>query len=110
MYRFRLGTGAICHLEEKLNLDIMELFKTFQSGRVKVSTIRAFVIAGSVDKPDFDMTEAEANDLIDDVGVMPLVDLFTDSILATFNAREDKKKKAPAAGTKSSSGRRKPVS
>lgn len=106
-----MGTGAICHLEEKLNLDIMELFKTFQSGRVKVSTIRAFVIAGSVEKPDFDMTEAEANNLIDDVGVMPLVDLFTDSILATFNAREDKKKKAPAgAGTKSSSARRKPGS
>lgn len=110
MYRFRLGTGAICHLEEKLGLDIMELFQVFQTGRVKVSTIREFVIAGSVDKPNLDMSIAEANDIIDEIGVMPFVDAFTDSILATFNVREDKKKKATAAGTTSSSARRKPRS
>lgn len=106
MYRFRLGAGAICHLEEKHDVDIMGMFRTFQSGSCKVSMIRSFIIAGSLDKPDMSMTTAEATDLIDEVGVMPFVDGFTDSILAAFNAREEKKKKkAPGAGSKSSSAR-----
>lgn len=90
-HTFRLGTGAICHLEETLGLDITELFKTLQAGRVKVTQIREFVRAGSIDKPNLEMTVEEANEIVDACGVMPLVDAFTDSILLTFNTKGDTK-------------------
>lgn len=82
-YVFRLGTGAICQLEETLNLDIMSLFGQLQKGNVRLGTVREFVKASAVNRPG--MSNEDANDLIDDVGVMPLLNAMTDSILLTFN-------------------------
>lgn len=87
---FRLGSGALCQLEEALNLDIMELFKQLTQGKMRLSMIREFVKASSVDKPDMTMTNDEAHQVIDACGVMPLIDAMTDSILVTFNVKKGK--------------------
>jgi hypothetical protein len=113
---FRLGSGAICQLEESLNLDVMELFEQLQKGKVRLGTIREFVKASAVDPKDMD--NEQANDCIDDCGVMPLLNAMTDSILATFNIKtDDKDKKNPQkpvpveqAGSGSSSARQKRAS
>lgn len=88
---FRLGSGAICHLEEALNLDVMELFRQLQSGKMRLSMIREFIKASSLDKPDMSMTNEEAHQVIDACGVLPLIDAMTDSILATFNVKKEQK-------------------
>lgn len=90
VHRFRLGTGAICQLEETLDLDVMSLFEKLQQGKVRLGMVREFVKASSVDHPD--MSNEQANDLIDEVGVVPLLNAMTDSILLTFNIQQAKPK------------------
>lgn len=111
---FRLGSGAICQIEETLNIDVMEIFELIQKGKVRLSVVREFVKASSVNNPD--MTNEQANDVIDDCGVMPLLSAITDSILLTFNIKTKEGEKAnppkparakKAAGSGSLSGPRK---
>ena len=83
VYRFRLGTGALCQLEETLDLDVMQLFEKLQKGGIRLGMVREFVKAAAVDPPA--TTNEAAADLIDELGVMPVLDAMTDSILLTFN-------------------------
>jgi hypothetical protein len=91
-YRFRLGTGAICRLEDTLDLDVMALFEKLQQGKIRLGMVREFVKVSAVDHPDMD--NDTANGLIDDLGVVPVLNAMTDSILLTFNIE------TPAATTK----------
>lgn len=90
VHRFRLGTGAICQLEETLDLDVMGLFEKLQQGKVRLGMVREFVKASSVDHPN--MSNEDANILIDDVGVVPLLNAMTDSIVLTYNVPQAKSK------------------
>lgn len=112
---FRLGSGAICQLEETLDLDIMQIFDKLQQGKVRLSTVREFVKASAVSEKD--MSNERANDVIDDCGVVPLLAAMTDSILTTFNIPKEKEANPPkpvkatkGAGSGSSSERLRPAS
>lgn len=95
-YLFKLGTGAICALEQQLDKPVLGLFEELQQGKIRLSTVREFVKASSV--PPLD--DAGANALIDDVGVMPVLDAMTQSILTTFNVKAD----PPVPARKKTSG------
>ena len=95
-YVFRLGSGAICQLEESLNMEIMAIFSQIQEKTIRLTTVREFTKASCISAKD--MTNEQANDLIDDVGVMPLLDAMTDSIIATFNIPKKDENKANGAG------------
>jgi hypothetical protein len=117
VHTFRLGTGAICHLEETLNLDVMDLLAKLRVGKVRMSEVRDYVKASTTAKPDFSMTNDEAIAIVDDCGLYPLLDAMTDSLMETFNlpkadgAEEgttnppaaERRRRTKAAGTKSSS-------
>lgn len=106
-YVFKLGSGAICQLEDTLDLSVNDLFETLNSGKVKLKTVREFVKAASVPAVE----DERANEIIDDCGVLPLLAAMTDSVLATFNVGKEDKKNPPkpvsakkAAGSGVSSG------
>jgi hypothetical protein len=111
-YVFRLGSGAICRLEETLDLDVMTLFETLQKGKVRLTMVREFVKAAALWSDE--LTNDQANEVIDECGVVPLLNAMTDSILLTFNIPQTKDKQASdppkpvrakrAAGSGSSSG------
>jgi Phage tail tube protein, GTA-gp10 len=89
VYRFRLGTGALCALEETLDLDVMALFERLQQGKIRLRMVREFVKAAYISENGSGaLTDPGANELIDNVGVVPVLDAMTDSILATFNIRK----------------------
>lgn len=92
-HKFRMGTAAICKIEEKLNVEVLELFNQLQKSKIRLGAVREFVKASSVTDPDMDDDAACA--LMDDVGVIPLLNAMTDSILATFNIPEEKKANPP---------------
>ena len=103
-YTFKLGTGAICALEQKLEKPVLELFEQLKRGQIRLTTVREFVKAAHVPG---ELDDVAANELIDDVGVMPVLDAMTDSILVTFNQEKPKgnpqtparRKRASGAGT-----------
>lgn len=109
-YVLRFGSGAICQLEEALNLDMMQMAESFQTGKVRFTTIREFVKAGVLNEEN--VSNQRANDIIDDVGVLPLIKAITDSLLLTFNVETKGEGKNPPkpervkreAGSGSSSG------
>lgn len=84
---FRLGTTEICKVEEDLNVSIGDIFDDLRRRKVRLITLRAFVMHASV--PTLD--ERKAADLIDEVGALPIMDVLTDAIIATFNAARRKK-------------------
>lgn len=100
---FRLGTTEICKVEEELNVSITEIFDDLRRRKVRLITLRAFVMYASV--PALDAQKAAA--LIDEVGALPITDVLTDAIIATFNAARRTNtdgKEAPANPTAPSSG------
>lgn len=100
-YVFRLGSGAICRLEDALDLDVTSLFKKLTEGTVRLKTVREFVIASFVEK---ELSPEEANDLIDDCGVVPLLGAMTDSLVLTFNVQEKKADPPKPARAKRAAG------
>lgn len=94
-YIFKLGTGAICALEQKLEKPVLELFEQLKQGKIRLTTVREFVKASHVPE---ELDDAGANELIDDVGVMPVLDAMTDSMILTFNSKsEPENPQKPAA-------------
>lgn len=90
VHRFRLGAGAICILEETLELDVTALFEKLQQGKLRLGMVREFVKASSIEHPN--MSNEDANALMDDVGVLPLLSAMTDSIVLTYNIQPAKPK------------------
>lgn len=85
LHVLKLGTAAICRFEELTGKSIFAVLPELQSRQFQLRDIRAFVLASSVgEKP---LEEAAANELIDELGVLPVVDAMTDSIIASFKAR-----------------------
>lgn len=95
MYRFWMGTGALCTLEETLNSDAYALIDQIQNGKLRVGTLREFVKVAAVnDNGGGAWTNADANSVIDNVGVIPMLATMMDSLMLTLNIP---KKNEPAA-------------
>ncbi len=111
-YVMRFGSGALCQLEEALGVDVMEMAESFSKGKVKFTVIREFVKSGVLG--DESVSNDAAHDIIDDVGVLPLIKAITSSLMLTFNVDTETSKDAAnpsrparvkaAAGSGSSSG------
>lgn len=86
VYRFRLGSGAICALEEKLGLDVMALFEMLQQRKIRSAMVREYVKAAIVGP---ELTDDDAFRVMDNIGIMPTLNAMTDSILATFNIQRE---------------------
>lgn len=93
-YLFKLGSNAICILEEKLDRPVLALFEDLQRGKVRMTTLREFVKATSIGRSE-PMNNEEASACIDNVGVLPLLDVMTDSLTQTFNPPAEDKANPP---------------
>lgn len=95
-YVFKLGSNAICQIEDTTGKSAMALFGELQQGGIRLTTMREFVKACIQGR---DLDNAAAGEVIDDIGVLPLLDAMTKSMLLTFNAPEAADPPKPAKKT-----------
>lgn len=95
VYTFRLSAGPICALEEKLDMDVMQLFERLQKGSCRLGMVREFVKVAIVSNGNGALTNTGAEAVIDNVGVVPVLAAMTDSILVTFNLETKKNEVEP---------------
>ena len=101
LYRFKLGTRAICSLEQTLDRPVLALYADLKEGTMRLTALREFVKASALPDP---IPDEDANAILDDVGTIPALSGLLDSLIATFNL-EDK----IADGKKKAAGPRKPA-
>ena len=92
-YVFKLGSNAICILEEKLDKPVLSLFDELRQGQIRVTTLREFVKASFVGDA---LDDQAAGLCIDNVGLLPLLDAMRTSLTQTFNAPETADPPKPA--------------
>lgn len=90
VYIMKLGVAAICQLEEKLDRPVLKLFDELQQGTIRVTTVREFVKAATSEQ-----TDEAANAMLENVGITPILDAMTNSLLATFAIAPAKTPKDP---------------
>jgi len=86
VYTLRLGFGAICQLEDALNLEADEILEKWK-GRFRARMLRDFIKVAAVDPPA--PSDAEANALIDAVGIVAAVGAISDCISLAFQDLEE---------------------
>ena len=104
VYRFRLGAGALCVLEETSNLNAKGLYESLQAGEIRASVLREYVKAASVDNGALGNDEAVY--VIDNVGIMPLVSALSESLLLTYNIPKKNDVESAAAAVEPAKRRR----
>ena len=66
-YILRLGTNALCNLEDELGGSVVEIFSGLEKGGVSIKLLRSILYWGLVDQHP-DLSRADVGNLIDDVG------------------------------------------
>ena len=82
VYTLRLGSGALCQLEETLNLNTDEIFDQWK-GRFRARWLREFVKVLAVDPPA--PSDEAATALIDEVGILAAVGAVSECIALAFD-------------------------
>lgn len=81
VYTLRLGFGAICQLEDALNLEADEILEKWK-GRFRARLLRDFIKVAAVDPPA--PSDEEASALIDAVGIVAAVGAVSECISLAF--------------------------
>lgn len=99
-HSLRYGMNALCALEDRLGTDVSQLGTIMASG-MNMRTLRTVFACGLGDK----VTDAQAGDLMDELGVTRAGELVAEAMQAAFPAAEGDASdpQAAAAGTGSTS-------
>jgi hypothetical protein len=99
-HTLRYGINELCRLEDRLNIDVTALGQKMAAG-LNMRTLRTIFACGL----SGDLADAEAGDIIDEVGLQRAGELVGEAMQAAFPSAEGKAQK-PArkpAGTGSTS-------
>jgi len=104
-WTLRFGTNAICALETALGMGFAAALALLSDGtKVRVATIRSLVWAGLSGAHD-DLTEEQAGELIDAIGIAKAGTLISEAVTLAFPAEG---KAAAARPTNRQAARSKP--
>lgn len=99
-YRFCFTIDALCQLEERLDLSIVEISGLLNQGAVRLKVLRAILWAG-LQTHHAPIDEKAAGELIGQIGAVPLMGAIVSAMNQAFGADEEAADEAgdpPAAG------------
>lgn len=82
-YSFKLGTNAICNIEQTLSKPFSEIIEDIESGKVSMIVLRTMLLF-ALKKNHPQTSLEEAGDICDDLGAMGAGELIGECIACAF--------------------------